>query len=648
MADKYAWLKDVKRQNPEVLKFLKKENQRVKRYLRDTKKLQERLIKEFKNRTAEYYKTLPYRYGNYLYYYEFYEGLNFPVFLRKRGRKKEVLVDWNSLAKGRKFFQPGGISISRDGKYLAFSYDVSGGEDFKLFIKDTETGEIIGEIPKVHWGVFTWNDKNQLIYVVEKEGTKRPYKILLHDLESGKHEEIFREDNDAYFVDILKSLDGYIFADVGNTQTNFSVLLYPYRREFFPAKEGVRYIVLHGEGGFYILTNEDAPNFKVLFLDEKTGDIRVLIEEMEDSPIDNIQVFKDFLALEYRYNGLKSVGIYKGGKIQRIKLKKDEPYSVWLEDNYEYNTPYIRVAFSSLRDPKTIYDYNIKTGKLIKKWVQPVPNYNKNLYETKRLWATSYDGTRVPITIAYHKYKLKRGKNPVLLYGYGSYGDSVDPVFNNFIISLLDRGFIYAIAHVRGGGEFGERWHKEGKFDKKKNTIYDFVECAEHLIIEGLTSKGKIAIMGGSAGGITVGGALNLKPHLFACAVAIVPFVDVLNTMLDPSLPLTVQEYDEWGNPNDKYYYEYIKSYSPYENVKPNKYPPVLAITGLYDPRVGYWEPAKWILKLRENDLVKTPKLLLTEMNAGHMGIPGRYKYMEEIAIRYAFILKNIFGFRIL
>ncbi len=641
MGDKYAWLKDVKRQNPKVLNFLRKENQRIKRYLRDTKKLQERLIKEFKSRTAEYYETLPYRYGEYFYYYKFSEGLDFSVFLRKRGRREEVLLDWNSLAKGKRFFQPGGISVSRDGKYLAFSYDVSGGENFKLFIKDTETDEILAEIPRVHWGVFTWNDKNQIIYVVEKEDTKRPYKILLYDLKDGKDEEILREDNDAYFVSLSKSLDGYIFANVGNTETNFSVLLYPYHKEFFPAKKGVRYYVSHGEGGFYILTNENAPNFKVLFMDEKSGDLRLLIDEMEDSPIDNILVFKDFLALEYRHNGLKTVGIYKGGKIQRIKFK-EEPYALWLEDNYEYEQKYIRVAFSSLRTPKTIYDYDIEKGKLIKKWVEPVPNYERDLYETKRLWAISYDGTKIPISVVYRKDRLKMGENPLLLYGYGAYGHPIEPVFSKFIISLLDRGFIYAIAHVRGGGEFGDRWHKEGKFDKKKNTIYDFVECAEYLIIEGFTSKGKIAIMGGSAGGITVGGALNLKPHLFGCAVTIVPFVDVLNTMLDPSLPLTVQEYDEWGNPNDKYYYDYIKSYSPYENVKPNKYPPVLAITGLYDPRVGYWEPAKWILKLRENDTSKSPKLLLTEMEAGHMGIPGRYKYMEEVAIRYAFILKNI------
>ncbi len=651
-ADPFAWLKDTTRKDPKVIAFLKEENERTERFLADTKKLQEKLLKEFKSRIQGTYETYPVRIGDYLYYRRYEDGKDFPVVLRKRSlrAKPEVILDWNALAKDYEFFYPGGWEVSRDGRYLAFSYDISGGEKFALYIKDLRTGEIIDSIPRVSWGDFLWTRDNRLIYVVETEETKRPYRVLIHTLgeEVSRDEELFRDDSESYFVGIYSSLDGYVFATSGNTESNITALIYPYRRDFYPRKKGVKYWVYHGDGKFYVLTNEDAPNYRVLEMDEKTGEERVIIPEEEDVPIEDITVFKDFIALEERYNGLTAIRIYdrKTGRTHRVKFK-EAAYTVSLSGNYEYETDSIRIHYTSPTAPGSIYFYNVKTGKLRKRWQEPVPNYDPKKYRVVRLWARSYDGVKFPITLVYRKDKFKRNrKHPVYLTGYGAYGSPFDPRFNRYVISLLDRGFAYAIAHIRGGGEFGERWHREGKFLKKKNSIYDFTEAAEYLIIDGWTDRGKIAITGGSAGGIIVGGALNLKPYLFGAAVAVVPFVDVLNTMLDPNLPLTVPEYDEWGNPENPEFYEYIKSYSPYDNVKPDSFPPVLATAGLHDPRVGYWEPAKWVLKLRENNLANTPVLLWTDLEAGHLGRAGRYQYMKEVAMRYAFILKVLKGRR--
>jgi len=644
--DKYAWLKDVERKDPKVLEFLRKENERTERFLEDTKPLRERLIAEYRSRIAGTYETYPYRWGRYYYNERYEEGKNFTVVQRRRSlrSKPEVILDWNALAEGHEFFAPGGVDFTKDGRYMAYAHDTTGAENFTLYVKDMASGRIVARVEGVSWGEFLWTDDNRLIYVLEKEGTKRPYRVMLHipGTDPKEDREIFRDDDDRFFVGIYRSKDGYVFATSGNTGSNITTLIWPHRREFFPRKDGVKYWVYHGGDRFYILTNEDAPNYRVLSMDERTGEVEELIPENPDEPLEDIEVFRDFLALEGRYEGLKSIRIYdlKSGELHRINFR-EPAYYVTLAGNYEYETSRVRIYYTSLRTPPTIYEYDVEKRRLRKRWTKPVPNYDPKLYKVERIWATSYDGTKVPITVAYRKDRFRRDRrNPLYLVGYGAYGSPNDAGFSITIPSLLDRGFIFAIAHVRGGGEFGERWHQEGKLLKKRNTIYDFVEAAEYMIIDGWTEKGRIAIQGASAGGITVGGALNLKPYLFGAAVAIVPFVDVLNTMLDPSLPLTVQEYDEWGNPKDSLYFRYIRSYSPYDNVKPDRYPPILAMTSLYDVRVGYWEPAKWVLKLRESNRAKTPILLWTDMSAGHAGKMGRYQYLEEVALRHAFVLK--------
>jgi len=648
--DKFAWLKDTTRSDPKVLSFLKGENERTANFFKPLQGLIDTLIKEFKSRMEGTYETYPFRIGDYLYFYRYEEGKDFPIIMRKPTIRShpETVLDWNELAKRHSSFYPGGWRVSRDGRFLAYAQDTTGGENFVLYVKDLKSGTIVDSLPSVSWWEFLWTDRNDLIYVVETEGTKRPYRVLIHTLGESisRDEELFRDDDSSYFVGIYASLDGYIFASSGNTETSMATLIYPYRRSFFPRKRGVKYSVEHGKGKFYILTNEDAPNYKVLRMDERDSSVEVLIPEEKETPISYITVFKDFLALEERYEGLMAIRIYdlETGDTHRIKFRQ-EAYEVALSQNHVYETDFIRIAYSSPIQPTTIYHYDIKKRKLIKKWSEPVPNYDPKLYKVKRIWATSYDGVKIPLTVVFRKDRFKKDrKNPVYLVGYGAYGSPYEPTFNRYVVSLLDRGFVYVISHVRGGGEFGERWHREGKFLKKKNSIYDFVESAEYLIIDGWTDKGRIGIHGGSAGGIIVGGALNLKPYLFGAAVASVPFVDVLNTMLDPNLPLTIQEYDEWGNPNDSTYYRYMKSYSPYDNVKLAKYPPILAITGLHDPRVGFWEPAKWILKLRENNMGKSPILLKTAMDEGHLGKAGRYQYMEEVAVRYAFLIKFLKG----
>jgi len=654
--DDYFWLRE--KSNPDVIKHLEAENTYVEALMQDTKAFQEKLYKEMLGRIQETDMSVPERIDHYYYYTRSEEGKQYTITCRKKdslNAKEEIILDKNELAKGLEYFSIGAMAISPNHQYLAYSTDTDGSETYTLYIKDLTTGSLLKD--QIHnVGNAVWAGDNQTLFYTILDETKRPYKVFKHWLGKPVSDdaEMFHEEDGGFYVGLYKTRSReYIMAHsaskitsevhalkAGDPNDTFKLIQ--------PRQSGLEYTVEHQGERFFILTNHQAINFKLVSAPVEAPGLsnwREVIAHDPDTKLDDLMAFKDHLLVFERKSGLQQIRVMSLTNQQTHYIEHPESvYSVWGARNPEFNTDMFRFHYSSLCTPETIFDYDLNTkAKTQLKQIEVLGEYDPSEYATERLMAPSHDGALVPVSIVYKKGLKKNGQNPVFLYGYGSYGINIDPEFRSTRLSLIDRGFVYAIAHIRGGEELGRLWYENGKFLHKKNTFLDFVAAANHLIKEGYTSEKQIAISGGSAGGLLMGATLNLAPHLFKACIANVPFVDVLNTMLDSSLPLTVMEYDEWGNPNEKAYFDYIQSYSPYDNVQAVDYPPMLVTTGLNDPRVSYWEPAKWVAKMREIKTDRNPILLKTNMGAGHGGASGRYDFLKELAMEFAFVL-DIFG----
>jgi oligopeptidase B len=650
--DNYFWLNQ--RENPEVVAYLEEENAYTKSMMSHTEAFQEKLFNEIVGRIQQTDISVPYLENGYYYYNRFEQGKEYPLYCRKKGNldaSEEVMLDVNKMAEGHSFYEIGSYQVSEDNTLLAFAADTVSRRIYTIYFKDLVTGEILPDKIDSTAGNLAWANDNRTLFYATKDESLRMDKIWKHRLggKAGGDFLVYNEADVTYNTFVYKTKsrkylvigsestlsDEYRFLDAGNPDGNFTL--------FQQRQPNLEYDIAHYNDRFYIRTNYKATNFRLMETSpDKTGieNWKEVIPHREDVLLEEFDVFKDFLAIQERKDGMKTLRIFNGSDLDYYLKFDDQAYTVTLGQNAEFETDVVRYNYTSLTTPMTVYDYDIKTRKSeLKKRQEVVGGYNPDDYYTERLMATAEDGTRIPVSVVYKKGLKKDGKNPCLLYGYGSYGYSMDPYFSSVRLSLLDRGFIYAIAHIRGGQEMGRKWYEDGKLMNKKNTFTDFIACGEYLVSQAYTMPGHLYAMGGSAGGLLVGAVFNMRPDLFNGVIAAVPFVDVVTTMLDESIPLTTAEYDEWGNPNDSSCYRYMLSYSPYDNVAVQYYPALLVTTGLHDSQVQYWEPAKWVAKLRVMKTDKNPLYLWTNMDYGHGGASGRFERYRETALEYAFIL---------
>ncbi|SFW60941.1 oligopeptidase B [Sinomicrobium oceani] len=653
--DDYFWMNE--RDNPEVIDYLERENDYNEKMTAHTKKLQEDLFKEMKSRIKEDDESVPYFFNGYWYITRFETGKDYPVYTRRKDSlqgKEEILFDCNEMAKDHSYFQLSGINISPDNKLAAFGVDTLSRRIYTIRVKNLETGEIYPVEINNTTGGSTWaNDNKTLFYTVKNPQTLRSEKIYRHVLGSnGKDEKVYEEKDDTFNAYVYKTKSRkYIVAGSHSTLTTEYSIIDADKpgedfRVFQPRVRGLEYGIAHYEDSFYIVTNADgATNFKLMKTPENAtekANWKEVLPHRDDVLLEDIDIFKNFLVVSERSEGLNKIRIMRwDGKEDYYLPFDNETYTAYTSTNIEFDTDILRYRYNSLTTPLSTIDFNMETREKEVKKEQEVlgGKFDKDNYASERVWATARDGKKVPISLVYRKGMKKNGKNPLLLYGYGSYGNTIDPYFSTVRLSLLDRGFVYAIAHIRGGEYLGRPWYEDGKLLRKKNTFTDFVDCSKFLIGEKYTSPEHLYAMGGSAGGLLMGGVVNMAPELYHGIVAAVPFVDVVTTMLDESIPLTTGEYDEWGNPNDVEYYNYIKSYSPYDNVKAQPYPNMLVTTGYHDSQVQYWEPAKWVARLRELKTDNNLLLFHTNMDAGHSGASGRFEALKEVAEEYAFLL---------
>lgn len=653
ISDPYFWLRE--KDNPEVIEYLEAENNYTETVLADYAELREQLYQELKSRIKEDDSSVPAKSDNCYYYHRMEAGKQYPIYCRKQdslNSPEVVILNCNTLAEGLSYFSLGVFDVSPNHQLLAYSTDTNGSESYTIYFKDLSTGELLSDrLENTYYG-SAWANDNRTFYYTVLDNNLRPYRLYRHRLgqPQSADELVYEETDPQFFISCGKSRDDrFVFFSCDGNVTSEVYFISADDPNGTPTviavrERGVEYSVTHHEGYFYILTNEQAKNFRLMRTPVNSLDKSNWEEFLPHDPevlLEDIDEFKDYLIISDRYQGLQRLRIYhfRDGTFENIAFP-DPTYALFDAPNYEYDTHVYRFGYSSLVLPNTIYEYDLRshTKHILKQ--QEIPSgYDPNLYTSARIYATSYDGTQVPISLVHAKNLTLDGSNPLYLYGYGAYGYSLDAYFSTNRLSLLERGFVWAMAHVRGGSELGRKWYEAGKLLHKKNTFYDFIACAEHLIKQGYTSKGNIAIAGGSAGGLLVGTVLNWRPDLLKVAITNVPFVDVINTMLDDTLPLTQIEYDEWGNPQQREFYEYIRSYSPYDNVKAQDYPHLLVTAGLNDPRVTYWEPAKWTAKLRSLKTDQNLLLLKTNMSAGHSGASGRYEYLKEIALEYTFLL---------
>jgi oligopeptidase B len=654
--DNYYWLND--RENPEVIEYLNQENDYYDEVTKHTKDFQNNLFEEMKSRIKEDDSSVPYFYNQYWYYTRFETGKQYPIFCRKKGNLEsveEVMFNVNEMAEGHDYFQLNGIEVSPDNTLAAFGVDTVSRRQYTLRIKNLITGEIYKDkIDNTTGGSNFANDNKTLFYTLQNPTTLRSEKIMKHKLgeTADKDQLVFFEEDETYntWVDKSKS-EQYIF--IGSYSTLTSEMRFVNAdtpddefKIFQPRTRGLEYDVNHYGDKFYIVTNADnATNFKLMSTPiTATGksNWKDIIPHRADVLLEGIDIFKDYLVVSERHNGLKRIHIKRWDNSNDYYLPfGSETYSANTSTNLDFNTTKLRYVFNDMTTPSSVIEFDMATqDKTVLKEQEVLGGkFDKNNYTSKRIWATATDGTKVAISLVYRKDTKLNKETPLLLYGYGSYGITLNPSFSTTRLSLLDRGFVYAIAHVRGGQYLGRPWYEDGKLLKKKNTFTDFIDCSKFLIAEGYTSSEHLYAMGGSAGGLLMGAVVNMAPELYNGVIAAVPFVDVVTTMLDDSIPLTTGEYDEWGNPNELEYYNYIKTYSPYDNVADHDYPNMLVTTGLHDSQVQYWEPAKWVAKLREYKTDDNILLLHTNMEAGHGGASGRFEALKEVAQEYAFIL---------
>jgi len=652
--DNYFWMKE--RENPKVMEYLKAENAYLDTMMASTRPLQEKLFEEIKGRIKQTDMSVPYKLDDYVYYTRFEDGKEYPIYCRKEAAddaKEQILVDANELARGRGFLSVGGREISSGQNLLAYGVDTVGRRFYTIYFKNLATGEILNESISSVTGNMAWaNDNKTLFYTKQDPTTLRWSMIYRHMLGTDPDtDELVYEEKDETFSSYVFKTKSKKYIMIGSEQTLSSEFRYldasSPTAEFQiiePRGRDHEYDVNHFENHFYIKTNLNAKNFRLMRTHVTvTGKEHwnEVIPHRTEVLLDGFEIFKDYLVLSERKNGLKQIRIMPwSGSGEHYLQFEEQAYAAFISINPDFNTQLVRYMYSSLTTPNSVYDYNMSTReKTLLKRDEVLGGYDPQNYQAERRYAKAGDDVLIPISVVYRKGIMKNGANPCLLYGYGSYGASMDASFSSIRVSLLDRGFVFALAHIRGGQEMGRSWYEDGKLLKKKNTFTDFVACAEYLINEKYTNSSRLFIQGGSAGGLLIGAVVNMHPELFKGAIAQVPFVDVVTTMLDESIPLTTSEYDEWGNPNDKTYFEYMLSYSPYDNVEAKEFPNLFVTTGLHDSQVQYWEPAKWVAKVRAMKRDNNLLLLRTNMEAGHGGASGRYKRYREIAQEYAFLL---------
>jgi oligopeptidase B len=654
--DNYYWLRD--RENKQVIDYLNAENSYTEQVMQHTKKFQKELFEEMKGRIKEDDSSVPYKLNGYWYITRYETGKDYPIYIRKEGSlesEEEVLFDCNKMAKGHAYFNLGGISISPDNTLAAFSVDTVSRRQYTIQIKNLVTGEIYDDKILNTTGSATWaNDNKTLFYSMKDAVTLRSHKIFKHKLYSDENSdvEVYHEEDETFNVFVYKTKSKK-FIVIGSSSTLSS----EYRilkadtpdakfKIFQERTSDLEYSIAHYKNSFYIISNIDkSTNFKVSKCHEEQTEKAFwhdVIPHRQTVLVEDIEIFKEYLVVNERENGLNKLRIISWNGTEDYFLPfNSETYTAYIGNNPDFESENLRYGFNSLTDPSSVIDYNFKTKQNEIKKEQEVlgGKFNKENYESKRVWAMARDGVKVPISIVYKKGIKLDGFNPLLQYAYGSYGSTTDPSFSTIRLSLLDRGFIYAIAHIRGGEYLGRDWYENGKLLTKMNTFTDFIDCSKYLIDKKYTSNNHLYAYGGSAGGLLMGSIINMNPELYNGILAAVPFVDVVTTMLDDTIPLTTGEYDEWGNPNDLKYYEYMKSYSPYDNVVAKDYPNMLVTTGLHDSQVQYWEPAKWIAKLRALKTDNNILLLHTDMDSGHGGASGRFESLKEVALEYAFLL---------
>jgi len=654
--DPFFWLRE--KANPDVLKYLQAENRYTETALKPTEKLRDTIYHEMRRRIKEDDVSVPQKIGDYYYYSRTETGKQYAVHCRKKGSleaREEVILDENELAKGQKYFRIGILSVSPDHKLLAYSTDTNGGETYVIRIKILETGELLPDEIKNSSYSFAWANDNKTFFYDQLDDADRPYKALKHILGTSVNQDptVYEEKDARFFLEIYKSRsEKFIFVSVESeraSEVRFVDADHP-EGEFTlirPRENDLLYSVDHHGDRFFIVTNENAKNFKVVETPVASPDKEHWKDYLPYDPevkVDAVDAFENHLVISERRNGLPAIRIcdLKSGETHEINF--DEPtYEVSLDRNPVFKTGIVRIDYSSFITPNSVIDYDmVSRRKELKKEAPVLGGYKKSDYASERVFAKADDGVEIPISLFYKKGFRKDGTAPLLLTGYGAYGISTDANFSSSTISLVDRGFVFAIAHIRGGGELGRTWYEDGKLLKKKNTFTDFVSCTQYLIDQKYAAPKRVAILGGSAGGLLMGAVMNMRPDLFTSVIAAVPFVDVLNTMSDPSLPLTVTEYEEWGNPQDPKYFDYMASYSPYDNIEENQYPNLLVTAGLNDPRVSYWEPAKWVAKQRRLKHQNRILLLKTNMGAGHGGDSGRFDQLKEVAMEYAFAIDTL------
>ncbi len=652
--DNYYWLNE--RDNPKVIDYLTAENAYKDAVMNHTESFQKKLYDEIVGRIKKTDMSVPYKESGYYYYSRYEEEGEYPIYCRKKGTmeaEEEILLNVNEMAKGHAYYSVAGFSCSTNNNLIAFGVDTVSRRKYTIHFKNLKTGEILPDKIPVTSGRAAWaNDNKTVFYTLKDNETLRSYKILKHVLgtDPSSDKEVFEEKDETFSTFVYKSKskkyliigsgstlsDEFRFLDADNPDGRFKIIQ--------PREKDLLYGVDHYKDKFYIRTNYKAKNFRLMAtpVNRTTkGYWKEVIPHRDDVLLQGFEVFKDFLVVNERINGLPNLRIMRWDKKGEHYLDfGEEAYSAYIAYNPEFDTDVLRYGYTSMTTPRSVFDYNMNTKeKTLLKQQEVVGDFDSNNYHAERLYATARDGTKVPISLVYRKGLEKNGDNPLLLYGYGSYGASMNAGFSSVRLSLLDRGFVYAIAHIRGGQEMGRYWYEEGKLLKKKNTFTDFIDCAEHLIAEKFTNPDKLFAQGGSAGGLLMGAVVNMRPDLFKGVIAAVPWVDVITTMLDPSVPLTTSEYDEWGDPNKKEYYDYMLSYSPYDNVEAKDYPAMLVTTGLHDSQVQYFEPAKWVAKLRALKTDNNILILDTDMESGHGGASGRFRRYKRTALQYAFIL---------
>ncbi len=654
--DSYFWLNE--RENPDVIKYLEEENAYADFVMKDTEELQEQLFQEMKARYKEDDESLPYFFNEYWYVIKYQIGKEYPLFYRHHLSLEnpiELMLDVNEMAEGKDFYDVGSFSVSVNNQLAAFSEDTLGRRIYTILVKNLETGEFYEDKIENTTGKSVWANDNEHFFYIRKDETLRAYQIFRHKIGTKQEEDvlIFHEEDETFDVNVFKTKsleyifiassstisDEHWFIPSNNVNAEWKVIQ---KRE-----DDLEYAVEHYENDFYIITNEgDATNFKIVKtpVEKPSKENWVdVIPHKKDTLLEGFEIFKDYFVLEERTEGLLQLKIINNGDQTSYYLPFNEPtYSAYVGINLDFDTEVLRYGYTSLTQPSSTLEYNMRTRetKLLKQQEVLGGTFDSNNYISERIWAPSRDGkVKVPISLVYHKDTKKSAETPLLLYGYGSYGHTIDASFSNVRLSILDRGYIFAIAHIRGGEYLGREWYEDGKMLHKKNTFFDFIDAAKYLVAETYTSPQHLYAMGGSAGGLLVGAVMNYEPTLFNGIIAQVPFVDVVTTMLDESIPLTTGEFDEWGNPKKKKYYNYMLSYSPYDNIEEKDYPNILITTGFHDSQVQYWEPAKWTAKLRELKTDDNILVFKTDMKSGHGGASGRFESLKEDALEYAFLL---------